>query len=256
MADDDRERPESQRERTTQEEAESAGEMVRRPAVDVSRPPSTPPPPVSGEPPPRPTVPPTAPRGTPASTGSPALKLAALAIVAFLGYKLLAGGGHAKTDEPTREFQEQRAAHPGRPMVTLGPQDLARDFTQKAEQAVSAGQPIPDLPGASPELLRAVRQGEVQFYQIRIYDDRDEDGDVVTVMLDNGVQFGPITLTNAGETLTVPVVRGRPPQITLHAVKDGYPSLGVTCGVHSSGGEWYSTILQPGQTERIPFAAG
>jgi hypothetical protein len=248
---DDRERPEVEHERAREGEAESAGEAVRRPAVDVSRPP---PPPVSGEAPPRPTPPPAGPRATPG--GGSALKLVALAVVAFLGYKLLSGGGQAKIDEPTREFQEQRAAHPGQPMVTLGPQDLARDFTRQAEQAVHAGQPIPGLPGASPELIRAVRQGEVQFYQIRLYDDHDEDGDVVTVTLDNGVQFGPLTLTNAGDTLTIPVVRGTPPQITLHAVTDGYPPNGVTCGVHSSSGEWYSTILQPGQTERVPFAAG
>jgi hypothetical protein len=254
MADDDRKRPEWQGERASQEEAESAGETVRRPAVDVSRPP--PRLPAAGEPPPRSTAPPAGPQGAPSSAASPALKLAALAIVAFLGYKLLAGGGHAKTDEPTREFQEQRAAHAGQPMVMLGPQDLARDFTQKAQEAVSAGQPIPGLAGASPELLRGVRQGEVQFYQIRIYDDHDEDGDVVTVTLDGGVQFGPLKLTNAGETLTIPVVGGTPPQITLRAVTDGYPPNGVTCGVHSSRGEWYSTILQPGQTQPVPFTAG
>lgn len=250
---DERDRPEGER-KQTEREVESSGEAVRRPVVDVSRTSTGSPPPRAPEPP-RGAEPPSQP-STPRAGGGSGLKLAALAVVALLGYRLLTAGGHGKTDEPTQQYSTERAAHPGQSMVTLSPSDLAQDFGSRAQRAAAAGQPIPELKGASDRLLRAIGRGEAQFYQVRIYDDHDEDGDVVTVKLDNGVEYGPITLTNRGETLSIPVVGGVPPRITLYAVKDGYPSFGVTCGVHSSSGEWYSTILQPGQTQVVPFAAG
>ncbi len=61
---------------------------------------------------------------------------------------------------------------------------------------------------------------------------------------------------SGGEAVRRPVVDvPRAPAAPGPPVSGEPPPNGVTCGVHSSSGEWYSTILQPGQTERVPFAA-
>jgi hypothetical protein len=184
------------------------------------------------------------------------IKLLALVAVAFVGYKLLLSPGPTKTDAPSEQHQQEVAQHPPLAAITLGAADVDRELTDAAVAAARAGQPIPNLPNAPDSLVRDIAAGKVEFFSILVYDNYDEDGDVVTVSIGNGIEYGPIQLTNGGMTITVPVTAGEVPRITLRAVTDGYPPNGVTCALKTSTGFWYSDILQPGQTQPIPFTAG
>lgn len=181
--------------------------------------------------------------------------IAAVGLVAVMGYLFLFGPATPKTDEPTPQYQQERTQRPNLPSVSVSAADLDQDMTQAAIAAANAGQPIPDLPNVPPSMIRDIRKGEVQFYSLLIFDDHDEDGDIVKISLGNGMEYGPFPLTNRGTTISIPVKGGVPPSITLHAFKDGYPSYGVTCGIKTSDGFWYSNILPEGTTQQVPFMA-
>lgn len=183
------------------------------------------------------------------------MNILGVALVAVMGYLFIFGGPGAgpKTDAPSQQHDQEMAKHPGSPTVSLSSADLDKKMTQIARDAANAGQPIPGFTNLPPSLIRDIRKGEVSFYSFLVFDDHDEDGDVVTISLGNGVEYGPITLTNKGTTIAIPVKGGTPPSITLHAITDGYPPYGVTCGIKTSDGFWYSTILQPGATQQVPF---
>jgi hypothetical protein len=164
-------------------------------------------------------------------------------------------GTVAKTDAPSKQHEEEIAQHPGLPTVSLSAADLDKKLTQLALDAANAGQPIPGLPNLPPNVIRDIRKGEVSFYSLLVFDDHDEDGDVVKISLGNGMEYGPFTLTNKGLTISIPVKAGVPPNLTLQAIKDGYPSYGVTCGIKTSDGFWYSSVLPQGTTQQVPFMA-
>jgi hypothetical protein len=183
------------------------------------------------------------------------LNILGVGLVALMGYMFLFSPTTPKTDEPTPQYQQERVQRPSLPTVGVSAADLDPQMTQAALEAANAGQPIPGLPNVPPSVVRDIRKGEVQFYSILVFDDHDEDGDIVKVILGNGMEYGPFRLTNKGTTISIPVKGGIPPSITLQAVKDGYPSYGVTCGIKASDGFWYSNILPEGSTQQVPFVA-
>src|SRR5262249_20492609 len=136
--------------------------------------------------------------------------------------------------------------------ASLTASDIDRVRGDRAREAALRGDLIPGLANPSPEFLQALKDGKVQFYAVRLYDTCVEDGDVVTLRLSSGVEIGPVPLTNAGTTVSFPVVGGQAPNVTVIGIKDG--TGGITVGVQTSGGMWYSGVMQPGDTETMPMA--
>jgi len=176
-----------------------------------------------------------------------------VALLVAVGYFLLGQGGSSKalaseTESPA--YQKHRLASPGARM-SLSRADVNTQATKAAVEAAKAGQPIPGLTSASPELVNHIAAGEVEFYTVRAYDTCAEDGDWITINSSNGAKLGSVMMTNAGTTMTIPVVNGHLPELNLIADRDGVG--GVTVGVQTSGGVWYSGVLAPGQMQPIPL---
>jgi hypothetical protein len=182
------------------------------------------------------------------------LKVLAIIVLAVVGW-LYFGRGPAATyagaEESAPNYQKNKNANPSIPAV-FSARDIDRARTEEAKQAAQRGDPIPGVTNPSPAFLEAVKKGEVTFYAVRAYDTCAEDGDVVTLHLPIGADIGPIPLTIAGTTVSVPVVTGQPAQLTVIAVKDGVG--GVTLGVQTSGGVWFSEVMPVGGSETMPLA--
>lgn len=200
----------------------------------------------------------------PSSSGLLPAILAILAVVA-LGWLLL---GRSSSDAPPSSgpavtqpadmtaaetmnpnFQKHQRRAGVQPMQ-LSSLDIDQRATQAAIAAAKAGQAIPGLADATPDLRAAIERGEVTFYTVRAYDTCAEDGDWVTITTDNGARIGSMMLTIAGTSVTFPVVGNQAPNLTLIGDKDGVG--GITAGVQTSSGTWYSGVLSPGQAEPIP----
>lgn len=134
--------------------------------------------------------------------------------------------------------------------MRLSRSDLDAQATKSAIEAAKAGRAIPGLSSASPELVRQIAAGEVEFYTVRAYDTCAEDGDWVTVTTGNGAKMGSVMITNGGSSFTIPVVGGQVPSLNLTGDKDGVG--GITVGIQTSGGVWYSDVLSEGQMQQIP----
>ncbi len=255
-----------------------------RPVSRLSRPQqTTPPPPVrpaggspSATPPPSGPVPPPAPAAVggaapaPAGKSSPAGKVVAglvLAGVLFFGYNYMHKGSTdggtsvtapmpanasmlaAETQSPN--YQKNKNANPATPMQ-LTPTDFNLKATDAAEAAAEAGQPIPGLDSASEGLVESIKKHEVKFITVRAYDSCAEDGDWVTLTTDAGSKIGSFMLTIVGRSIVIPVINGQLPHMTLTGDKDGVG--GITVGIESSTGTWYSGVLAPGESQPIPLA--
>jgi hypothetical protein len=133
--------------------------------------------------------------------------------------------------------------------AVLASKDIDQKRTDEARAAALRGDPIPGVNNPSPQFVDAVKRGDVKFYAVRAYDTCAEDGDVVTLRIPMGGEIGPIPLTIAGTVVTVPVVTGQPATMQVVAVKDGVG--GVTLGVQTSGGVWFSKVMAPGETETM-----
>jgi hypothetical protein len=163
------------------------------------------------------------------------------------------GGSHSSITGAEQGAQYKQHQQASASMVSgLSPTDIDQQMTQQARVAVQTGQAIPDLPNPSPKLIDAIKKGDVKFYRVRAYDTCDEDGDYVTISSDSGVSYGPFMLTNAGRWLTIPVIGDKTPTVTMTGIKDGVG--GITAGVETSTGIWYSKVLAPGDTEPINFS--
>jgi hypothetical protein len=195
------------------------------------------------------------------STGSPAppppprnsgsskmlVRLLMLVILALGGWYYFGQSGRASlTEQESPMYQKQKLGASTTP-VGLSAADLDR----ASGDAAMRGDPIPFLANPTPEFTQAVKDGKVKFYFVRLYDTCVEDGDVVTLRLSSGVEIGPVPLKNAGTTVSFPVVAGEAPQVTVIGIKDG--TGGITVGVQSSGGMWYSGVMAPGDTETMPL---
>jgi hypothetical protein len=237
-----------------------SGPGLSRPAADTE--PSRPSGPTE---PAAPQARPPAPAPPPPPKSRTGLWIAAIIIAAFLavGYAVVGGGGGnpsgsgitagdkliaSETQSPEYQKHKNRVAGSA---AKLSSADLNAQQTQAAIDAVKAGQPIPGLTSASPELKAAVQKGDVKFYTVRAYDTCAEDGDWVTLTTSNGAKIGSFMLLKAGTTVSIPVIGGQIPKLQLTGDKDGVG--GITVGVITSGGTWYSSILSPGESEEIPL---
>jgi hypothetical protein len=191
--------------------------------------------------------------GTKSGSGGMLLKIVAVVVLAVVGYfyfgrtPTVAVGAEAASPN----YQKNKNADPSVPAV-FGPKDVDHARTEAAKQAAERGDPIPGVTNPSPAFIEAVKKGDVTFYAVRAYDTCAEDGDVVTLHLPLGADIGPIPLTIAGTTVSVPVVAGQPASLTVVAVQDGVG--GVTVGVQTSGGVWFSQVMPVGGTENMPLA--
>ncbi len=194
---------------------------------------------------------------TPKTSGTPSKLVVRLLALVFL----VLGGwyffGHssrnavALTEQESPMYEKQRLGPSAQP-ATLTAADVDRVRGDRAREAAVRGEMIPGLANPSPEFLQSLKDGKVNFYAVRLYDTCFEDGDVVTLRLSSGVEIGPVPLTNAGTTVTVPVVAGEAPQVTVIGIKDG--TGGITVGVQTSGGMWYSGIIPEGGTQSMPLS--
>jgi hypothetical protein len=246
------------------------------PTPAAGRPPSAGSPPASGPPPVSgPTraasasQPPSAPIPQPVKS-SPLGKIAAVLVLAgalYFGYNYTQhhnpGGGEtisapgspsggmlaAETQSPN--YQKNKNAKPGTPM-NLAAADINQQATDAAVAAAESGKPIPGLDSVSAGLLESIKKHEVKFITVRAYDSCAEDGDWVTLSTDAGSKIGSFMLTIVGRTIVIPVVNGQLPQMTLTGDRDGVG--GITVGIESSTGTWYSGVLAPGESQPIPLA--
>src|SRR4051794_6602790 len=136
-----------------------------------------------------------------AGSGGKFLIAAILAVLLAIGYFMF-GQGPGKSDALASEtqspaYQKHKLASPGARM-SLSRADLNPQVTKAAVEAAKAGQPIPGLSGASPELVNHIAAGDVEFYTVRAYDTCAEDGDWITITSSNGAKLGSVMMTNAG----------------------------------------------------------
>jgi hypothetical protein len=119
---------------------------------------------------------------------------------------------------------------------------VAMHAAQQISAAIRSDVTIADLV-ANSHLVQALRGRRQEFFKLQISDCCDEDGDVVEILI-NGSSFATIPLTNAGMTLSVPLLRGKN-MLTLRGIKDG--SGGITVSFQSSQGNYYSRSMKVGQ---------
>jgi len=188
----------------------------------------------------------------PPSSGGRLLKVLAVVVLAVVGWFYFgrAPAVYSGPEEAAPNYSNNKNADPSIP-AALSAKDIDRATTDRAKDAALRGEPIPGVTNPSPAFLEAVKKGDVTFYAVRAYDTCAEDGDVVTLRLPIGADIGPIPLTIAGTVVSVPVVAGEPRQLTVIAVKDGVG--GVTLGVQTSGGVWFSQVMPVGGTETMPL---
>ncbi|SPF31833.1 exported hypothetical protein [Candidatus Sulfopaludibacter sp. SbA4] len=181
------------------------------------------------------------------------LKVLAVVVLAVLGWLYFGRtpAVYSGPEEAAPNYQKNKNADPSIP-AALSTKDIDSSLTARAKEAAMRGEPIPGVTNPSLAFLEAVKKGDVTFYAVRAYDTCAEDGDVVTLRLPLGADIGPIPLTIAGTVVSVPVVTGQPAQLTVIAVKDGVG--GVTLGVQTSGGVWFSQVMPVGGTETMALA--
>jgi hypothetical protein len=177
-------------------------------------------------------------------------KYAAIGLLLAAAFKIFGGGQQtwkgAENEAPNYQRHLAAASLP----INLSSADLDQKMIRQAVAAVRSGTIPAALKHLPPALLQKVADGEVKFYSMRLWDTCTEDGDQIAVRLSNGMQFGPFPLTHEGKTLSIPVLNNAPPHIRLTAVKDGVG--GVTVGVTTSDGVWYSNVLPVGSHQDIP----
>ena len=213
----------------------------------------------------------------PAKTASAPLRLTIAAMVALGAWSLF--GGAAGTDDQHSDYKihQQISAHQatgGDPAVTAstgaaraamgalvpGQQpdlDTLMKAVQKDAPAIvqglqAGGLSLPPMhPRDQALLAQQIAHGDTQFYEMRFYDHCAEDGDWIAVRLDNGMLWGPFMITHAGTTIRVPISSSRPPRIQIIGHIDG--GGGITVAAETAGGNWFSGVLAPGQSELMTY---
>ncbi len=137
--------------------------------------------------------------------------------------------------------------------IIVGDEDIDRANTQAARtgnEATLASEPLVATltPGARAE----IRAGDARYYHIFLFDNCDEDGDIVQVYF-NGALLGEVPITHAGTTISVPVTQGAAGLLQIVAVHDGQG--GITVAFQTSAGRRYSRILQVGESQVVNVVA-
>jgi hypothetical protein len=182
---------------------------------------------------------------------SAALVVAAMATVGWFMMGPTSNQSSLAAETQAPAYQKHKLANPAAP-VRLTSTDIDAAATKAALEAARAGKPIPGLSSASPELVAAIAKGDVDFYAVRAWDTCAEDGDYISITSSDGARAGSAMIPNAGTTLWIPVVRGTVPQLQLLADRDG--GGGVTVGIQTQGGAWYSGILPEGSMQPLPVS--
>lgn len=128
----------------------------------------------------------------------------------------------------------------------VAPADLDRAKTEAAVTALKAGKIPPELEKAPQSVRDAVRDGRMSLFTVLLMDFAAEDGDVVDVYVD-GLPVGQVELSNAGNTLSIPLTSGKQHSFRVTAVQDG--GGGVTFGARSSAGEMTTRVMGVGESE-------
>jgi hypothetical protein len=92
-------------------------------------------------------------------------------------------------------------------------------------------------------LAPKIANDQLKFYTIQVWDTCAEDGDVVDIIVD-GVVFASVALKHAPTSVSIPCGEGS--SIGIGATHDG--GGGVTLGVSTSAGQFFTPILRPGET--------
>jgi hypothetical protein len=147
-------------------------------------------------------------------------------------------------------YEKHRLAKPDTPLQ-LSSKDLDVEATRAAIAAARGHLPIPRVQAVTPLLLQALKKGEVEIYTIRAYDTCRVDGDWISIVTPNLMREGSFMIDHGGRLVSIPVIKGQKPQILLVADKDGVG--GVTVGLQTSDGMWYSQVLPEGTVQTIPL---
>jgi hypothetical protein len=169
---------------------------------------------------------------------------------ATLVLAMVFGGGGPKT--AAKEDGADKLP-PSAPTIGLSMRDLDRSLMRQHQMGRRPGQPAPIPPSVekvSPSMQTALDSGQANFYSMLFYDTCQEDGDFISVTLDDGTTTKPFMITKAGTVIQVPMVASAPPKITISAIKDGVG--GVTVGCRTSDGIWYSRVLREGEEQQVP----
>jgi len=126
------------------------------------------------------------------------------------------------------------------------------DMPANLQPVLGGGRMLPAMPPrAQQQLAQQIARGDAQFYEMMFYDHCAEDGDWIVVQLDNGLSYGPFMITHRGTTIRVPGSPGRPPAIRIVGHIDG--GGGITVAAKTGGGNWFSGVMQPGQSELMAY---
>lgn len=145
------------------------------------------------------------------------------------------------------------------PVTTQAVRDLLlKNNLAGANTALQAAQSLPATAlvkqrQASPvlapnsKLLTAVRDGNAEFYYLRLSDCCAVDGDIVDIAV-NGEPFATVRLTHDQSVLSVPLIRGTT-VFTLRGVHDG--GGGITVLFQTSQGEFFCQPMDVGEEYQV-----
>ncbi len=162
-------------------------------------------------------------------------------------------------------WTHQRELEVGQPLVEdtrLIRDQLALNDRAQAQAEFARLQTIPELdpdtpvpPGWIPQkptltsgMQMNLAAGDADLYQLYLYDNLAEDGDIVDVYID-GERFCTVPITHQGATLTVPAVKGKTHSVALLGIHDG--GGGITVGFRSSEGDYFTERMAVGQTRIV-----
>ncbi|KPA13557.1 hypothetical protein MHK_006222 [Candidatus Magnetomorum sp. HK-1] len=157
----------------------------------------------------------------------------------LLSVFLIRGLQPAATDELSRNYKY----HKNNPSNQI--QMTERDLDEKTVSLLKKGIMPPNLKHLPWGYKKQIQKGNVKIYAVTLFDNCAEDGDVVRVKV-NGIDLGEVPLTHAGATVSVPLSSSGNDVMSVIGVKDGQG--GITVTFRTSQGEYYSKVMQPGET--------
>ena len=137
------------------------------------------------------------------------------------------------------------------PDVVVAPADpdVAAEPSDPLASAPAAEDPtVPVEPVLTSGMCADIHSGDQGMYHLFLFDSCDEDGDVVTVII-NGQPFATVPITHAGATLSVPLAFGSSNTIELFGLRDG--GGGITVSFETSEGHYFCRDMLEGETQTI-----